>query len=240
MKRIIYMLCVAALAVSCLGDGPTNKSSYYLDVDFEFGTNIFQTDSVKFDSNQGIGFGNYDLFFFHKLDPAKKDVIGGWAVSGLRGGGSALGRNEYRVVNSGAGLNGSPTYTVFKYNGTPGNMPEHAVSFLSRDYGTCTMLGCYVNNTVEVVDSIKANFRAGDRLIVKAVGYLSGAMTGEAKFTLAEYTTQKDSIVVNWTPFDLDKLGKVDYVDFEVTSTAKNVPTSFCMDNMVAFVAVEY
>ena len=239
MKRIIYMLCVAAMAVSCFGDGPSTKRSYYLDVDFEYGGNIFQTDSVRFDNTEGIGVGYSDLHFYHKLDPAKKDVVGGWAVSGLRGSGKALGRNEYRV-NSGAGLNGSPTYTVFKYNDNPGNMPEHAVYFVNRDYGTCTMLGCYVNNTAQVVDSIKANFTEGDRLILKAIGYLNGAKTGEAKFTLAEYTGQKDSIVVNWTPFDLDKLGEVEYVDFEVTSTAKNVPTSFCMDDMVAFIALEY
>ena len=111
---------------------------------------------------------------------------------------------------------------------------------MNLSYGTCGILGFYVNNTAEVVDSVKANFVDGDRLTLKAVGYLNGAKTGEAQINLAEYTTQKDSIIVNWTPFDLYKLGQVQYVEFEMISTKENVPTSFCMDDMLASIVLEY
>lgn len=102
------------------------------------------------------------------------------------------------------------------------------------------MLGFYVNNTAEVVEAVKQNFVDGDRLVLKATGYLNGTKTGEAEIELAEYTEQKDSIIVNWTPFDLDKLGKVQYVEFEMISTKDNIPTAFCMDDMVARISLEY
>jgi hypothetical protein len=57
---------------------------------------------------------------------------------------------------------------------------------------------------------------------------------------LAEFTEKKDSIVSVWTPFELKKLGSVQYVDFEVISTDPGVPTCFCMDSMVAEVEIKY
>lgn len=238
MKKIIYVILTAALAVSCLGNSPSTKRNYTLDVDFEYADYVFMTDSVRFDE-KGVGLGYMDLAFYHKLDPMKTSVMGGFVASRLKGSGYALGRNEYRV-NSGRGLGGSPTYAVFKYDKNGGNMPAHAVEFLNIDYGTCTMLGVYVNNTAEVVDAVKLNFADGDRLTLKATGYLNGTATGQAEIALAEYSEKKDSIVVNWTPFDLAKLGTVQYVDFEMVSTKQNIPTSFCMDDMVVRILLEY
>lgn len=232
-------MCVAAIAVSCFDDSPTTKASYYVEADFELREQVFQSDSVRVDNTEGVGFGYSDLFFFHKLDAMKKNLLGGFAVSRLKGSGSELGRNDLRV-NSGAGSQGSPTYTVFKYDRDPAKMPQHALQFINAKYGTCSMVGCYINNTSEVVDSVKANFVNGDRLVLKATGYLNGAKTGEAELVLAEYNNQKDSIVVNWTPFKLQALGNIEYVDFEMTSTAANIPTSFCMDDFIAYVSLEY
>ena len=94
--------------------------------------------------------------------------------------------------------------------------------------------------TVEVADYVKANFKKGDRLVVKATGYLDGRKTGEAELALADFSEKKDSIVSIWTPFEFGKLGFVEYVDFEIISTDPNVPTYFCMDNMVAEIDLEY
>ncbi len=239
MKKVFYVIIIAALAVSCLGSGPSTRQKYTLDVDFEYVDNLFLTDSVRFDNEHGVGIGYVDFVFYHKLNPDKTKVLGGFAVSRLKGSGYEQGRNDFRV-NSGRGLNGSPTYAVFKYDKTGAGMPAHDVEFMNLSYGTCGILGFYVNNTAEVVDSVKANFVDGDRLTLKAVGYLNGAKTGEAQINLAEYTTQKDSIIVNWTPFDLYKLGQVQYVEFEMISTKENVPTSFCMDDMLASIVLEY
>lgn len=239
MKRIIYLICVAAMAASCFGNSPSVKRTYVLDVNFEYGDHVFQSDSVRFEEKEGVAIGYQDFLFYHKLNPQKTQVVGGFAVSRLKGYAGANDRNAFRV-NRGVGLNGSPTYAVYKSDANEANMPEHDVFFANRDYGTCTVLGFYVNNTAEVVDSVKANFKPGDRLVLKATGYLNGAKTGEAEFSLAEYSNDKDSIVVRWTPFDLDKLGEVEYVDFEISSTVPNIPASFCMDDLVANISLEY
>lgn len=239
MKKIFYVIVAAVLVTSCLGNTPSTKRQYTLDVDFEYADHVFLSDSVRFDNEEGVGLGYMDFVFYHKLDPGKTKVIGGFAASRLKGSGYELGRNDFRV-NSGRGMNGSPTYAVFKYDKTGVNMPKHDVEFMNLPYGTCAMLGFYVNNTAEVVEAVKQNFVDGDRLVLKATGYLNGTKTGEAEIELAEYTEQKDSIIVNWTPFDLDKLGKVQYVEFEMISTKDNIPTAFCMDDMVARISLEY
>ena len=48
------------------------------------------------------------------------------------------------------------------------------------------------------------------------------------------------SIVSTWTPFELTKLGAVEYVNFEILSTKPDVPAYFCMDNMVVEINLEY
>lgn len=237
MRRIFYLICTAALAASCFSDDPMNSRSYNLNANFEFPDAVFMTDSVQVDKTYGEGIGFHDLAFFHKLTPDKSALVGGFAVSRLKGSGYALGRNDFRV-NSGAGYGGSQTYAVFK--SSEPNMPAHDVKFMNLQYGSCTMIGCYLNNTAEVVDSVKANFAVGDRLTVRATGYLNGLKTGQAELTLADYSTQKDSIVVNWTPFDLSKLGAVEYVDFEIISTSDDIPASFCMDNMISYISLAY
>jgi hypothetical protein len=131
-------------------------------------------------------------------------------------------------------------YTVFYQNPDSALMPEHNVEFPFVKNGSCTMLGCFITNTVQVADAIKEKFTIGDKMTVKATGYLDGQKTGEAEFTLAEYTDQKDSIVSSWTLFDLKKLGTIQYIDFEVSSTNPEVPAYFCMDSMGANVELEY
>lgn len=239
MKRIFYFICVAMMAASCLGDGPGTTQNYFLDADFEYGDAYFQADSVRFDNDYGIGLGYWDLGFYHKLTPDKSAVVGGFAVSRLKGSGYALGNNDFRV-NSGKGYNGSATYAVFKYDKSAGNMPEHDMAFLNHQYGTCTMQEAYVNNTCAVVDYVKNNFVDGDRLVLKATGYLNGSQTGQAEMVLADYSEKKDSLVVNWAKFDLQKLGNVQFVEFELAGTKDDMPTSVCIDDVVAKIALQY
>ena len=78
-------------------------------------------------------------------------------------------------------------------------------------------------------------FEPGDKLTLKATGYLDGRKTGEASITLAEYSTVKDSIMSRWTAFDLTKLQLFDVIDFEVISTKKEVPAYFCFRKAFCF-----
>lgn len=241
MKRIIIAIVATLCAAACFpGDPASYKTTYTIDTSFEYSTmsfdKVFGADSIYFDNEKGVGIGWVDLAFYHKLNDAKTEVAGGFLLSALKGGGASAGMNEYRVV-AGAGLGGSTSYSVFRHTD---NMPEKHVEFVSAKYGTCTMGGCFVNNTREVADSVASLFEVGDRLTLKATGYLNGVKTGESEISLADFSAARDSVVTKWTPFDLTKLGKVDQVNFSVLSTKEGVPTDFCMDDMMATISIAY
>lgn len=239
MKRFIIILSVAAMAVSCFNLDSESKQSYTLVADFEFTwvdySSAFGADSLMFDTELGLGIGFDQLGLYHKLDADKTDVIGGFIASHLSPKADEGGNNADRLYD----LLAKEANTYLVYRNTT-DMPEHDVQFMSKKYGTCSMLGCYVTNTVEVADSVLANFEKGDRLTLKATGYLDGTKTGEAEIALADFSAQKDSIVSTWTAFNLNKLGAVEHVEFTVTSTKPGVPLNFCLDDMIASINIEY
>ncbi len=238
IKKLIFVLAVAVSAVACFDDDPNYKTSYTLYATFEYNNVFNSTDSLYFDKVYGTGFGWNNLAFYEKVNGDKTEFLGGFIISRLKGSGDSK-ENRFRV-NSGTGYNASQTYAVYYTDPAATNMPENDIEFLDTKYGTCTMIGCFVNNTKEVVEAVKNSFVEGDRLSVKMTGYLAGAKTGEQEFVLAEFTGQKDSLVTSWSPFKLDKLGVVDIVDIEVMSTRDDIPKAFCMDDMIANIALEY
>lgn len=238
MKKFILFFFALVCAVACFDDASSFSESFTLDATFEYEEN-FGEDSLFFDTSLAAGFGWQCLAFYHKCNADTTAVDGGFILSRLKGKGDNPENNRYRV-NSGAGKSGSSTYSVFTYDQDASMMPKHDVKFTYLENGTCTMIGCYVNNTKEVADSVRSKFQIGDRLMLKATGYLRGAKTGEAQIALADYSAQKDSVMVNWTPFDLSKLGSVEYVEFEMESTREGVPTYFCLDDMIAAISLAF
>ena len=91
-----------------------------------------------------------------------------------------------------------------------------------------------------VARKVRENFVDGDKLTLKAIGHKHDGTTVETSIVLAEYTEAKDSVMYNWTQFNLASLGAVDYIDFEINSTNASVPGYFCLDNLVAGVQIEY
>ena len=83
-------------------------------------------------------------------------------------------------------------------------------------------------------------FNDGDKLTLKATGYLNDKATGVSSMTLAEFTEAKDSVMYNWSAFDLSKLGAVDEVTFEVVSTNSSVPGYVCIDGVLASIDIRY
>lgn len=242
MKRLLFIFIALVTLSSCMDDGSGMGQQYQLVASFQYPGLKFDSDSTFLNRNDAVGFGFDALNFFHELDADKIWFDGGFILSCLeipKSGKTDGLRNTYRA-NVPVGQPQGNTYTVFYQNPNPQLMPEKHVEFAFDENGTCLMIGCYVTNTVEVADSIRNNFKLGDKLTIKATGYLKGAKTDEADFTLAEYSAQKDSIVSIWTGFDLAKLGSVDQVTFEVNSTNPNVPAYFCMDNMVAKINIQY
>ncbi len=237
IKRIFFILAVAVCAMSCLNDGKTFGYKDNIKADFEYTNTFKQGDSLFIDSKSGVGIGYMQLGFYHKLTESKM-YSGGFILSRLSGKGDSEENNRFRV-NSGKGVGESSNYLVWYNNPQPGAMPEKDIEFLAPDNGTCTMLGCYVNNTKEVVKAIQDKFVDGDKLTLKMTGMLGGKVTASEEFVLAEFTEAKDSLVTKWAPFELGKLGSIDCIDVEVISTREDVPAAFCLDYMVARVEIE-
>lgn len=247
MKKTIVLVVAVISLVSCMKDG-SFKQSYTLDVTFEYPDEVyakeFNSDSV-YVAKQGVGFVwmNSPLLFAQKQNNGV--FRGGFAMSYLKG--KANGevseeehKNDLYRVNAVSGSRASKTYAVFYDNPNDQEMHEHDIEFGLKEVGTCSMLGCYVNNTTHVARMIKEHFEENDKLVLKAIGHGPDGKKTETKIVMAEYTAAKDSIMYNWTPFDLSVLGAVEYVDFEVESTNPDVPGFVCVDGVLASINISY
>lgn len=237
MKRIMILFVSLIALASCMMD-TTTQQSYTLVATFEYSVD-FGEDSLYFDTKYGQGIGWDDLAFLHKLDEDRTEFTGGFLLSQLKSTEDTALDSTWRVVQ-GRGYGSSETYLVYHSNQDKSMMPEHDALFITKDYGTCAPSGCYVNNTALVASKVRSTFEIGDRLVLKAVGYVGEKKTGETEILLADYSAQQDSVMTAWTPFELNKLGTVETIDFELISTRPEVPLYVCIDNFVASVALEY
>lgn len=246
MKRLLFIITSIVLFSSCgFDDGSGSTTQYQMTANFQYSpAPSFRPDSTFFNNQTPKGFGFDVLNFHHQLDADNIWFDGGFILSCLEMPKSevtaGLENNRYRsYIKNAKNLSGN-VYTVYYQNSDPLLMPEHDINFPFKESGTCTVKGCFLTNTAEVADFISKNFKLGDRMTVKATGWMDGTKTGEAELVLADFSAQKDSIVSRWTPFEMTKLGSVEYIDFEIISTVKDTPAYFCMDNMVADIKLEY
>ena len=205
---------------------------------------IFGSDSLYVDKDYRIGIGWDYLVFYQKVNESTKEFEGGMMLSHLEypksGVVEGLADNKYRVNAKTATK--ANTYLVFEETG---NMPENDIAFnfvqSANATGSCIMTSCEVNNTVAVAEAVEKNFENGDRLLLRATGYLAGKKTNSAEIMLAEKLSDKDSIVYTWTTFDLNKLGSIDKIDLElVMPQGKDIPAAVCIDNIIASISAQY
>lgn len=247
MKRIVLFFAVAFCLASCLKSN--FSSSYNVTVTFEYNNNSVYQNEFSKDSicvlKEGIAFTWLEPSLAFGQKSTNGQFNGGFIMSYLAGEtDGALTKVEslndrYRVFAA-TGYNKSKTYTVFYDNHDPAMMPVEDISFTYKSLGTCVMNECYVNNTTFVARKIKEHFQEGDALVLTAKGYLKDEPTASAAIKLAEFTAAKDSIMYNWTRFDLAPLGSVDKVEFIVESTNPNVPGYVCVDDMKANFTLDY
>lgn len=259
MKKTLFIFIALFSLASCLKDGgftdtrPVYATFEYSGMDY---TKLFGKDSLFFESDAGYGLGWEYMAFLHKVDTSVTDnwiFQGGVMLSYLKGrtfdptdslsmaqsDSLMYADHRFRANSQALPLLGK-TYLVYQQNPDPALMPKHDVEFLAKDFGTCQLTECYVNNTTYMAYRIANTFVDGDKLTLKATGYLDGAKTASAVIDLAEFSAQKDSIVSTWTRFDLGALGNVDYVDFDVISTKEDMPAYFCLDGFIASVTISY
>lgn len=246
MKKIFVLIVAALTVMSCLNSGSFSQS-YTADITFEFSDNVYKNsfkDSLYIvPDGEGFLYMQYPVSFSQKQ--LSGNLQGGFLMSYLKGEkDNALdmepAANDAYRVHAATGAQNSKTYTVFYDNPVESMMPAHDIDFMYRNVGTFSPHRCYVNNSTLVARKIKEHFVDGDKLVLKAIGLKGDGTKVEASITLAEYTEAKDTVMYNWSLFDLSKLGDVDYIDFKVESTNPDVPGYFCMDNFLAAIQVEY
>lgn len=241
MKKFLFLAVVAICIVSCLNSGSFSQS-YRADITFEFSDNVYQSfkDSIYvINEGEGFTYARYPIVFGQNHTSGKFN--GGFLMSYLKGeAAGALSKearpdDKYRV-HAASGVEGSKTYAVFYGNPDVSMMPKNDIEFGYKTVGVCSPYSCYVNNTTYVARMIQKHFEDGDKLVLTATGWREGGEKTTASIVLA----QKDTVMYNWTKFDLSKLGFVDYIDIEVVSTNPNVPAYCCIDNFSAGINIAY
>ena len=239
MKKIAFLI-FAVLFAACTIEGEYSES-YKISTTFEYSSidysDVFGADSLYFDGSGKIGVAWSDLVFKHKIAD-DGTFQGGFILSylesaGMNGPLEGQAVSDYR--SAGPKLARKNTYAVYQMNMEPSAMPDRDIEFLIKEYGTCEVSHCWVNNTETVYNASKT-FQAGDKLVLTATGYRNGVVTGMAEINLA----LPDTTIYNWTKFDLSKLGTVDAIDFELYASRLDIPTCFCMDELYATINISY
>jgi hypothetical protein len=258
LKNVTKVLAIAAVVVVVSSCFKSNYSeSYQLVANFEYGKVLeLRKDSTYF-AAEGFGIGFNYLVFCHDIDMTTKEYKGGFRISALEGQIRPVKEeeNDSEHVDSDEV---APLDMVWRAHSVPGvntymvyymsqNRPEYDIEFLMPTNGTCVMKACHVTNTAKVAEEIATKFVRGDKMTLKAIGYKDGKETGVAEIALADFTQNdkagqpKDSIVSRWTTFDLSKLAAVDKVRFEIEMLGESdVQKYFCLDNLIADIAIEY
>ena len=243
MKKLLGIITSAILVASCLGSAGY-EMDYALYATFAYTDSDFvgvksKPDSLIYDTDYRLGFTWEYVAFYHKVEEYSNEFRGGFLASCLKvptsSDVSGLSYNEYRAnaVNPSSNVD---KYAVFVQTY---DMPQKNLAFIpassASNQSTCSLSSVYVTNSVAVEQAVRSSFVDGDKLVLKATGYLGTERTGSVEISLADYTPQKDSVITSWTKFDLSTLGSVDNVMFEISTPAgKYVPTTVCMDNLSA------
>ncbi len=258
VSKIYRFIGIAVAAVALTSCFNSNYSeSYQLIANFEYGKMLeLRKDSTYF-ATEGFGIGYNYLVFCHNIDPTSKEYKGGFRISALEGQIRPV-KEENDESEPVVTQEVAPMDMVWRAHSVPGantymvyymsqNRPEYDIEFLVPTNGTCIMKACHVTNTAKVAEEIAGKFVRGDKMTLKAIGYKDGKETGVAEIALADFTQNdkagqpKDSIVSRWTTFDLSKLAAVDKVRFEIEMLGESdVQKYFCLDNLIADIALEY
>ena len=250
MKKILFYIVVAFLSVSCFKNiNYTSKYHLFTTFEYEGGDVVWRADSTYYLGSEYIGLGwANDLVYAHRVDE-HNEFLGGFRLSSLTG---LIREGVDEAPESDSELDKTwrvhapkekNNYGVFWFGS---RVPLSHIQFLTSMYGTCTMGACYVCNTAKVAEEVQNKFERGDKLTLKAIGYLNSQQTDYVEIALADYTLvdkngePKDSIVSNWTMLDLTKLGSVNEVRFEMSSGNKSIPHYFCLDDLICLIDLAY
>ncbi len=250
MKNSIKLFLLAAIitvAVSC--ENKPSTMSYTLGGRFGYivddPTNYPVIDSLYF--NKYIMLDNYSALCTSCSD-VNSDFRAGWRVSLKKGG---MDQSDDALVLSSAGQyagltdpkNGfnSKAYAVYSPSQEKYDVVFKYGSYFTKS--TCYVSGFYINNT-KYVEKLaeEGQIADGDFLKVTATFYKNDNEVVKEDFYLVDYTGAEKKIVKDWTAWEMKDASKfdVDAIKFDVTSNGATLPQNFCLDFLVAAIAVEY
>ena len=119
--------------------------------------------------------------------------------------------------------------------------PErHCNITLNQDDSICGLyltLNAYTYKSIKCGDDFADAFEYGDYYYVTIKGYLNGTLTDTVVYYLADYRNSTSYVVDDWKWVNLQSLGTVDSLAFELTTSdtgeyGPNTPMYFCMDEI--------
>lgn len=245
--KLLALAAVCAAAISC--ETKPSTVSYTLGGTFSYIAEAPQSytfvDSLYY--NKYVMLDNYSALC-SSCEEMNSNFNGGWKIS-LKKGSSSEGEDLQMFASAGpnAGFTepksgvANKAYAVY----TP-SLQDFDISFRYKDYfskSTCYVSGFYINNT-KYVETLADNGQItdGDYLKVTASFFKGALPVGTEDFYLVDYTGAEKKVVKDWTVWEMKDAAKldVDGIKFTVSSAKGFLPESFCMDLLVASVALEY
>lgn len=247
--KVLALAVVSAAIISC--ESKPSTMSYTLAGTFgyivENSTSFPVVDSIYY--NKYIMLDNYSALRT-TCDDVNSGFNGGWRVSLKKG--SLEETADLQMLSSaglGAGLSDSKSglankaYAVY----SPSLESGYDILFNYKNYfskSTCYVSGFYINNT-KYVEKLAADGQVadGDFLKVTAKFFKNDIEVCTEEFYLVDYRGAEKKIVKDWTAWEMKDASKfdVDAVKFDVSSSNEMLyPQSFCLDVLVAAIAVEY
>lgn len=156
-------------------------------------------------------------------------------------------------VMSGGGLSGKGTpFMVAFWNNMETEDVKIEDASCAIHYGNLeqaivfTPLSVYINNSTYAYygmlngSAYNKKFGKGDYCVLKIYGYRNGVRVSNVDFYLADYRSENEqewTMVKDWTYVNLESLGKVEYICFQIDSSDKgkwgmNNPAYFCLDRL--------
>ena len=244
MIRCALLGAVAFLAAACFNkEDMKNEFASHLLVGFEpeydymwddFLATFFNhgEDTVGFAPSVSIG----PIYHYSKLDEDKV-FQGGIALALGKDADASASRapSRFAVFDANVGNLKSRAYAVF-HDTTAALMPEHAIRIaIPNKESYCAPETMFVHNVQATVQAAQHGvglaggpFQAGDFLLLTITSSLQDKVVGTKEVKLIDGT----SFLKEWTKVDLSELGKIDALDFHLTSSRADFPLYFCMDDM--------
>lgn len=128
--------------------------------------------------------------------------------------------NDYSAI-AGGGYDGSSQYAVLYLNQIFPDSPQYTepVGIQLTTDAPVVLSGVYVTNTTLTYGYIEDNWEHISSFQLRAKGFKDGVFNGEqAVFDLAKKTAEDTILIREWTFFDLEHLGEIDSISFELFS----------------------